>query len=104
MIGMRVIKPEQLAAELARAPFGHPVVGWPHQKPSPRPFLVRVRERDSGLDPARTADERAAALVRIGRFTVAANLELDFPGEMQRAITHRRSRTARSDIFRRRPG
>ena len=95
MIGMRVIEPEQLAAELARAPFGQPVVGWPHQEPPPWAFFGRVRERDGRLDTASTADERAAALVRIRRFAVTADVVLDFSRQLQRTITHRRSRMVR---------
>ena len=42
---MRVIEPEQLAAELARALLRQPVVGRPDQEPPPRPFFGRVRQR-----------------------------------------------------------
>src|SRR6184192_1475472 len=39
MIGMRMVEPEQLSAELPCLPFGLAVVGRPHEKPSSRSFL-----------------------------------------------------------------
>ena len=46
MIRMRMIEPEQLAAELGCAAFGFPIVRRPHQKSAARPFFGRVRQRD----------------------------------------------------------
>jgi len=34
------------AADLARAFLGHPVIRRPHEKPPPRPFFRRIRQRD----------------------------------------------------------
>src|SRR5688572_32901321 len=64
MIRMRMIKAQQLAAELACACFREAIVGRPHQKPAPRSFLGRVRHRLRMRHHAAAADQRAAAFVR----------------------------------------
>src|SRR5690348_303830 len=112
---MRVVKPEQLAAEFGRLLFGHPVVRRPHQKAPPRPFFGGVRQRDSGVHAIARADERAAALVWIGLLAVAPDRGGHAGTERERppvargfsgscAVTHRPSRTIPTDIFPRRPG
>ena len=46
VIRVRVIKPEKLGAQLARAPLGRLVILRPHQEPPPRALFRRVRQRE----------------------------------------------------------
>ena len=65
MVGMRMVEPQQFLLQRAPLPLRRIVVRRPDQKPPPRPFFRRVRQRRHVLHDAVRADERAAALVRI---------------------------------------
>ena len=74
---MRMIEPEQLAAQLGRAALRLPIIRRPHQKPAPRTFFGRVRQRDDVGHRVVAADERAAAFVRIRFLPVHADRLVD---------------------------
>src|SRR5437016_5936195 len=92
MIRMRMIEPEQLGAELARAALRVAIVGGPHEKPAARTFFGRIRQPDDIAHPPVPADERAAALVRIRLLPVRADRLVDAPGDRQRASLARIAR------------
>ena len=62
---MGMVKPEQLGPGLGSLAFCRTVILRPHQKPSPRPFFSRIRQRVYVTDDAVATDERAAALVGV---------------------------------------
>jgi len=66
MIGMRVVKPEQLLPQLARARLRGAVIVRTHEEAPARTVFGRVRQRERCRDDAVAADERAAAFVGIG--------------------------------------
>src|SRR6185503_19560310 len=103
---MRMIKPEQLAAQLLRALLGQTLVRRAHQKTPPRAFLGRVRQRDGRRRMTGNTDECATTFVRIRFLAVAADLTIDravYAKRLQFQLRHRRSRTSPSNIFPRRP-
>ena len=73
MIRMRMVEPEQLAAEFRRALLREPIVGRPDQESPARAFFGRIRQRLGMGHHSVGADERAATLVRIRFLTVPAN-------------------------------
>src|SRR5262249_33035338 len=77
MIWMRVIKAQQLAAELARLLLGDAIIGGADHEPPAWTFLGRVRKRDGRRHAVAGADERAATFVWIRLFAVSANLAVD---------------------------
>src|SRR5947207_14050866 len=81
MIRVRMIKSQQLAPTLRRAPFRLAIVGRPHQKAPPRPFFSCIRQGKDRLHAAIPADERAAAFVRKRFFTVAADRSIRIRGD-----------------------
>src|SRR3954466_13299478 len=102
MIGMRVVEPEQFTAKLAGPPLGETIVRRPHEKSPPWALLRRVRERNGMGDLAAGSNERAATLVRERLLAVATYRGRDRAHQLHRLLTHRRSRTTRSDTSRRR--
>ena len=111
MIRMRVIEAEQLGAERRGALLGLAVVLRPHQEPPPRPFLGGVRQRERRRDHAVAAEERAAALVRIGfdavargsrRSTPVSSVERHQRGPPRTRRRRSHPRSARTDTSRRR--
>ena len=65
MIGMRVIKPEELFLQTRRLGLDQLVVGRSHQKPPPRPFFGGVGQRRDMGDQAVAPNQRTTTLVRI---------------------------------------
>ena len=66
MVGVRMVKPEQVGAQLRGATLRLTVVWRPHEKPAARTFVGGVGEREGGEDLALTTKQGAAALVGIG--------------------------------------
>src|SRR5215510_9572878 len=73
MVGVRVVKPEQLRAQFARPPFRRAVIIWRDPKPCPWPLVGHVGQRQGLGNCAVAADQRTAAFVRIRLRTVRAN-------------------------------
>ena len=116
MIRMRMIKPQQVAAQLARAAFRHSIVRRAHEKSAPRPFLGRVRQRNRRRHTAAVPDipdiphsphKGAAAFVRVRLFAMPPNHIVDRRADrdsMTRRHVLQRSRSCHSDISPLRPG
>ena len=73
MIGMRMLEAKQLAIERRCFLLGQTVVRRAHEESTTRSFFGCVRQRHRGDDATPDAHERAAALMRIGCFTMAAD-------------------------------
>ena len=66
MVGMRMVEAEELGPALRGAPLRGAIVVRADPEPPARPFIGHVRQRERAQDDALAANERAAALVRIG--------------------------------------
>ena len=66
MVGVRVVKPEQVGAQIRGATLRLTVVQRPHEEPAARTFVRGVGEREGREDLALTAEQGATALVGIG--------------------------------------
>jgi hypothetical protein len=73
VIGMRMIEPEQIALHSRRVGFGLLVIRRPYQKSAPRALFRRVRQGRHVPYDTVAANQRAAAFVRIGLYSVPPN-------------------------------
>src|SRR5437762_10109759 len=99
VIRVRMVEPEELRAELRRAALRSSIIGVAHAESPARALVRDVRQRQSRHEPAVASDERPAALVRIRLLAVTPNHAVELPGQHQRAITHRPSKSSRSSTF-----
>jgi len=61
-----MIEAEKVGTQLRCPPFRVAVVLRPHEESTPRPLVCRVRESEGRGHLAVTAEQRPAALIRIG--------------------------------------
>ena len=79
-----MIEAEQVGAKVAGPPFGFEVVLGPDEEPAPRTFLGRIRQPERRDHLAVTAEQRAAALVRVGLDAMPADGVRDTGPKLQR--------------------
>src|ERR671936_764894 len=97
MIGMRMIKPEQFRANLARSSLGEPIIGRAHEKTASRTFFGRVRQPNGASHSSGLANQCPTTLVRIGLFPVTPNGCRDAAAKRNMTVSHRRSKTTPKD-------
>src|ERR1700722_4278527 len=103
VIGMGVIEPEQPPSNISGPLLGQPVVRRPDEKSTPRSFLGRIGQRDGGGRTTARADQRTAAFVRVRLLAVSPDRVLDPGAQADPPVTHRPSRTTRTDTSRLHP-
>src|SRR5712691_7411560 len=80
---MRVVEAEQLASQLARAPLCRAIIRRRYPKPRPRPLVRHIRQRQRLGGDAVTANQRAAAFVRIRVVAVSPNRRINLRFQLQ---------------------